>query len=183
MKNVILTLVSVFIINTIHAQHNDLAYLNTNTFKYYSSPTHLKKETKFSGAYYKAVVNTNSSEIVSKLERQILEYNLKNKSIYDNSEAASYLVRFKSTNAKALVNYNNNGEILSSKEVYKNIKIPDQIRNSIAQSFPNWSTEKSVFKINYTNNKTLKKLYIIVIKKGQSTKTLKYNGITFKQMG
>lgn len=183
MKNLFLTIVSVLIINTITAQQNDLAYLNPNEFEVYNNKTiNSEKNAEPTGAYYKKVVRANSSDIVSKLEKQVLNYNLKNKTVYDNSEAASYRVTFKNKSGKALVDYNNDGIILFSKEVYHNIRIPYQIRVSIAQLFPNWAIKKNTYRVNYSRDEHTKKEYSIIIEKGQSSKQLRYDGVTLKRI-
>ncbi|WP_298533648.1 hypothetical protein [uncultured Algibacter sp.] len=179
MKTLLFTIVSAFIINTAYAQQNDLAYLNSNELETYK-PSIIKKNVIKTNTnhYYKTIFNNNTSKHVANLEKEILNYKIKNEAIYNATEAASYQVKFKRKNARALVTYSNSGEILSSNEIYHNIKVPYEISVSIAKSFPGWALEKSTLKIAYDHTKTLKKVYMIVIRKDGLNKHIEFDNMT-----
>ncbi|WP_282124225.1 hypothetical protein [Algibacter mikhailovii] len=174
MKTSFFTLACVCLLNISNAQHNDLALLNENTLYHYK-PSTLKKEASSmpSYHYFKTVYNTNTLAVVHKLEKEILSYNIKESRIYDNSEAASYQIKLKQQQAKALVTFNNQGTILSSKEVYQNVRVPYKLRLHIAKSYPNWALEKSTLKVSYNTISGLNKTYIITIERKAQKKKIR----------
>ncbi|OEK08168.1 hypothetical protein A8C32_01520 [Flavivirga aquatica] len=50
-----------------------------------------------------------------------------------------------------------NGDILSSKEVFKNIKLPVNLRIAISKKYPKWLFKSNTYSIKYTKNKAIKK--------------------------
>ena len=124
--------------------------------------------------FVKCCMEMNQNLKMTKLEKEILSYNIKESRIYDNSEAASYQIKLKQQQAKALVTFNNKGAILSSKEVYQNVRVPYKLRLHIAKSYPNWAFEKSTLKVSYNSISGLNKTYIITIKRNAQKKKIRF---------
>ncbi|AUP77635.1 hypothetical protein [Flavivirga eckloniae] len=179
MKNLFLLIVSVLAVITINAQQNSIAFLDINTvdfqFEKESNTLTNSEDKRANSGYLKKVYAKETSTEVKKLEHQVLNYNIKNHSIYDDSEKATYRVVFKKKQGKITVVYNNAGDILSSKEQFKNIKIPYKLRVMISKSYPKWSFASNTCSVLYVKNKHVEKTYTIKIRKGKKTKTLKFN--------
>ncbi|WP_303317941.1 hypothetical protein Q4Q34_18695 [Flavivirga abyssicola] len=173
MKHLFLTLVALFIYATSNAQQNDLAFLSKSD----AETTHKfkRKTAHYGNAYFRTVAIYSTSKIVTDLQQEVLNFNLKNDAIFDKSERATYRIVFNKNQGKAVVTYNTDGTIIASKETYKNIKLPYELRVKISKIYPEWAFEKNIYTLNYLNNKDLKALYTIQIKKGNAKKRLKFN--------
>ncbi|TGV01494.1 hypothetical protein [Flavivirga rizhaonensis] len=173
MKHVFLTLVVLFIYATSNAQQNDLAFLSKSDVE----TTHsIKRRTAHNGnPYFRTVAIYGTSKIVTDLQQEVLNFNLKNNAVFDKSEKATYRIVFNKNQGKAVVIYNTDGTIIASKETYKNIKLPYELPVKISKTYPEWAFEKNTYTLNYRNNKNLKALYTIQIKKGNAKKLLKFN--------
>lgn len=174
MKHVFLTLVALFIYVTSNAQQNDLAFLSKNDVETSHS---IKRKTAYHGnPYFRTVAIYGTSKIVTDLQQEVLNFNLKKHTVFDKSEKATYQIVFNKNQGKAVVVYNTDGTIIASKETYKNIKLPYELRVKISKTYPEWAFEKNTYTLNYLNDKDLKALYTIQIKKGNTKKLLKFNG-------
>ena len=119
--------------------------------------------------------NNENPSIVKELEELVDNYNIKNHSVYDNSEKAIYRVVFKKEQSKIVVNYNSNGSILATNETNKNVIVPYSTRRNIAKQYPGWSIIKSNYFISYNRNGQIKKEYVIKIRKDKKVKHLVIN--------
>lgn len=133
---------------------------------------HIKAQQNTNKTYLQ-LVGDDQSQIVSQLERHIANYDISAHSIYDNSEKSWYQITFKDEQSELIVNYNAKGEIITSKENYKNIKLPYAIASKITRDFPSWRIEHNTYKINYSRNRNVHKVFSIRLSKGVKTKTIK----------
>ena len=126
--------------------------------------------------YLKERTINQFSNIVKQWKRKIASYNLKNDPVFDNSEKARYQVVFKNKQVDISVVYDNDGEILETKEMYKNIKIPYKLGARIAKEYPGWSFAKNMYYVTYSKNGSASKQnYKIQISSGKLKKTLRFN--------
>jgi len=123
--------------------------------------------------YLQQVKVNDSPVIVMKLEHIAAQYNIKEAPIYKEKSQVTYDVIFEESNGKIIATYNKSGEIVSSIEEYKNLKLPLQVSATISKTYPGWSFISNIHKIVYTKNKA-KKMYTIQIKNNNLTKELKF---------
>ncbi len=175
MKHLSLTLLAVIAFTTSNAQQNQLAFLKQDRIM--MTPKLDREVSRFTKTYFESVAANHNSKIVRELQLEISNFNLKTSNIYDATEKASYHIRFKKRHCKASVTFSGDGKILSSKETYKNIKVPYQLRAKILKAYPGWSFKKNSYTITYALREDMKEVYSIHISKGNlEKKTLRYDG-------
>ncbi|MFL1011569.1 hypothetical protein [Flavisericum labens] len=178
MRTLILSIVCVFTLNGITAQENDLALLDYNSIETKSIEQHVNYTTSATPnfTYLRALPSNQSSNIVEEWRERLANYNLKNTSVFDDSEKATYRVAFKNKQVHIVADYDSNRKILSTKETYKNINIPLILRVKIAKAYPGWSFSKSTFHLNYSYKEGIYyQYYRIQISNGKEKKILKVN--------
>lgn len=178
MRTSILLIAYIFSLNVLIAQQSDLAFLDSNIIETESFTTNIYKTdlTKTNSAYLKENETVQFSSIIKQWRDQLVNYNLKDTSVFNNSEKGIYHVVFKNKQVDITVNYNYNGEILSTKETYKNIKIPLELRIKISKVYPEYSFIKNAYHLTYSyKNGIEKQYYRIQIGNGNEKRTLKYN--------
>ncbi|TBN06343.1 hypothetical protein EYD45_00200 [Hyunsoonleella flava] len=165
MKNLISALLSIIFIYTIDAQERHIAYLKTSKIesikKIRGSNIH---ESLHKKVYQNAITSINSGKIIRELQKDIMTFNIKTSSIFDDSEVSTYNVSFKRKQSKASVVYNNSGEILSSKEVYYDVNLPLELRTKILSKYPNNTLLSNKVKYLYNKNHGLNIIYKVWIK-------------------
>ncbi|WP_142786305.1 nicotinate-nucleotide adenylyltransferase [Changchengzhania lutea] len=118
---------------------------------------------------YKYLNSVNSEDVaipVEKLQLKVSDFNVKNLDIYSD-EYDLYDVYFIIPEGKILASYNNEGDLLSTAERYKDINLPSPVLKSIVNRFPNWSISKNVYLVNYHDTGNIRKLYKITLENGK----------------
>ena len=69
--------------------------------------------------------------------------------------------------------YDHKGDILFATERFKNVALPYYVSRSIAIEYPGWSFDSTKYLVQYAEGKTAKRVFKVVIKKGNKTKRLK----------
>lgn len=178
MKTLVLSFISVFAVYTITAQQYDLAFLNTDEVNtIIENVSSLKKSgaVKAKNAEYLTKVSIEqSSKDVKMFERDIANFNLKEHAIFDDSEEATYQIVFNKKRANAVVTYRYTGEVLSTKETYKNIRLPLHLRIKITKEHPGWAFKSNVLTIIYRKGKPVLRTYRVVISDGKREKNLRF---------
>ncbi len=178
MRTIILSIVCVFALNKLIAQQNDLALLVSNITETESLTTNSYKAglAKPNSIYLKENATTQFSSIVKQWREKLANYILKDTSVFDDSEKATYCIVFKNKQVNIVADYDSNGNILSTNETYKNIKIPFELRMKISKTHPKYSFLKNSYHLTYSyRNGIEKQYYKIQVGKGNKKTTLKYN--------
>jgi len=123
--------------------------------------------------YLNKVKSENNPVIITKLENLAAHYDIKASDVYNSKSNVTYDVVFEETNAKILVTYNKEGEIVNSLEEYKNLRLPMQVSSAISKNYPGWSFASNEHQVIY-NNGELKKSYTVKIKNNSASKVLKF---------
>lgn len=175
MKKLVIIIVSVFVINTINAQYHHTASNDANNeIVFTKSVPKVSTISKEKLSYSESLKAFDQAITIQNLENTIVSYNLKQDPIYDNSEKASYKVSFNNKNARAIVIYNNDGDIITTKEKYKNVKLPYQLTASIIKNHPDFYIKNAIVHKNFKMGFGIKTIYEVVISGGGKTKTLKF---------
>lgn len=120
---------------------------------------------------YKYLSSTNSEDVaipVEKLQLKASDFDIKSLDIYTD-ENELYDVYFIIPEGKILASYNDKGDLLSTAERYKDIKLPAPVLKAINERFPNWSASKNVYLVNYHDSGKTRKLYKIVLENGNQS--------------
>lgn len=178
MRILILTIAGVITLTSLNAQQNDLAFQDLSTIEF-EDPIKLKREvsTKRKNSIYLETKAANQeSKTVNYWKQKIAAFDLKNTTVYYNSEKATYRIKFKNQQVKIVTVYDNNGGILASKEMFSNIKIPHKLRILISKENPGWSFAKNTYYVAYNKEQGIEKQqYKIQIRQGNTKKTLKFD--------
>ena len=117
--------------------------------------------------YLEAIESEDVAETVKMLEKEVAFYDLKNTKLYDDNYEA-YRVSFIIPEGKISATYNHEGKILRTVERFKNVKIPESVRNSLINRFPGWSIIEDLYKVDYYDkSRIVRKLYKVKLQNGE----------------
>lgn len=177
MRLIILLILCNITINGLTAQGNDLALLDealVTSRKLTPKPESLFTSKK--NATYLLATRGSSSSIVNKWKSKIASYNLKDNSVYDDSEKSTYLLKFKNKQVNITVIYNSDGEINSSYETYTNVKIPNALRKEIYSTYKQCKLLNTTYHTGYRKNAgTTKEYYKVTIEVNHKKLSLKFD--------
>ena len=178
MRNLILLILCTFTLNVLVAQQSHLAFLDSNTIET-ESITANNFNTVFASPnsiYLKENRSIQFSSIVKQWKEKLATYSLKDTSVFDKSEKATYNIIFKNKQVDITANYDDNGKILSTNETYKNIKIPLELRIKISKKYPECFFIKNYYHFTYNDKNGIEKQYYQIQIGNRTEKiTLKYN--------
>lgn len=178
MRTLILSIVCVFTFNTLFAQQSDLALLDFDGIKSESTSlnNHKTHSTDLNFDYLKLTLTEESPNIITEWKHRIINYDLKNNSVFDDSEKAIYRINYKNKQVNIIAIYNNQGDILSTKETYKNIKLPLELRVKISKQYPDYAFLKNTYHTTYNSKSGIdKQFYQVQIVNGNNKRTLKFD--------
>lgn len=109
---------------------------------------------------------------VQMLERKVAAFNLQDSEYYQD-DYDYYQIRFYIPDGKILAAYDRDGKILRTIEKFKNVKLPESVRNSIVDRFPGWDVEEDVYLVRYHADKGVTKSYKVTLTNGEKKLKLK----------
>lgn len=126
---------------------------------------------------YLSAVDENVEDInVLNLEETVAKYNLKITDLY-NDEFDSYSVTFYIPDGYIVAAYDDNGKLIRTIERFKDVKLPMDIREKVAEKFPNWVISSDVYTVKYDNKDGVaKKQYKIKLTNTGETIRIKIDG-------
>lgn len=123
--------------------------------------------------YLKSVADPNAAQKVNLLERKAATYNVKESDYYED-EFEQYYVSFYLPKGQVLATYDKDGKILRTAERFSNIVLPSSVRNSVTESYPEWTIAKDVYLVNYhAGSNHISKVYKMVLENGDKRKRIK----------
>lgn len=172
MKTVVLFLVAFLVVNFTNSQENEpqLMAFNSEDIPNYS----IKKSNKSLNAEYIHNVLENSMAVhVSALEKQVVDFDVTNVSEF-KGKTNPFKVKFKSNKGYIEVVYDNNGKIIESNELFKEVKLPNSVRDAIFTKYPNYSLSDTKYLVHYKEG-IAEKVYQVTIRNKASNKKVKLN--------
>ncbi|NNC69373.1 MAG: hypothetical protein HKN90_00965 [Flavobacteriaceae bacterium] len=171
MKKVIIGLLTIGFLSTGIAQTKEIQLENVTI-----RPLNL--------SYLKSVQDENTPPFVKALENKAARYDITESPVFER-EFDAYEVVFdaiKKEGADGIImaTYDQNGKILSSIERYKNVSLPKTVRDVCLKQYPDYKIHKDFYLVSYDyNDESVKKIYKVQMKNGNSKKNLKIdaNGI------
>ncbi len=110
---------------------------------------------------------------VKTLTEQVLNYDATKGDLYDD-DFNTYRVSFYIPDGKVVAAYDKNGKILRTIEKYKNIRLPQQVLQTVAEKYPKWAIVEDVYEVNFHCEKGIvKKQYKIKLQNENKTVNIK----------
>ena len=110
---------------------------------------------------------------VRELENAVADYDVKSADFYED-EYSTYFVSFYIPEGKILASYDEDGTLLRTAERFKNVNVPQAIKQSIAERFPNWSISKDIYRVTFHQRSgEAKKQYKLVLENGDKRMRVK----------
>ncbi|HTL07399.1 MAG TPA: hypothetical protein VL307_04040 [Chitinophagaceae bacterium] len=122
--------------------------------------------------YLKAVDNAHAPEPVKLLERKAASFDVKKADFYED-DYDNYFVSFYIPEGEILATYDNNGKLLRTAEKYKDIALPQQVREAVIKRFPQWGITKDVYLVNFFQDQNAKKVYKLILQNGDKRLRIK----------
>jgi len=129
----------------------------------------LKKAGEEFSVYYPD--NSNPDSRVLALEKMFISYKL----VANEDRLNSYLVLFELEDGFLSASFNEKGKLISVVEKFKNVKLPEKVRKSLAEKFPEWSLLKDKFLYVQKYGSVKIKEYKIIMKKGNKIRRVVVN--------
>lgn len=115
--------------------------------------------------YLNTVNESDASEVVKSLQREVAAFDLKNSEYYAD-EYDDYFISFYIPQGKILASYDKDGYILRTVEKFKNVAIPKAVSLSVMKNYEGWTIAENAYLVNYHDQKGItKKEYKILLEK------------------
>ena len=144
------------------------------TFAQVTEPEELK-EVKLVAVNYKYLDAVTKQEVaipVKKMQQHVANYDIKSSEIY-HDDYDTYEVSFFIPEGSVLAAYDRDGNLVRTIERYKGAGVPDVIRKSVMEKYPDWSISKDVYLVNYHDKHGAEKKYKIKLEKGKDVVRIK----------
>ncbi len=122
--------------------------------------------------YLDAVTNEEVAVPVKKLEEHVAKYDIKNSEIY-HDDYDTYEVSFFIPEGTVLAAYDRDGKLLRTIERYKNVGLPQAVRDGVSKQYPKWKVSKDVYLVNYHDQKGATKKYKLKLENGKEVIRIK----------
>ncbi|MGB0897300.1 MAG: hypothetical protein ACPGU9_00705 [Flavobacteriaceae bacterium] len=129
----------------------------------------LKKAGEEFSVYYPD--NKNPDSRVLALENSFISYTIDK----DFNGTESYYILFEVKDGVLAANFDENGKLLSVVERFKNVRIPEKVRQSLALKFPEWSMKSDKFVYVQKKGEVKRKHYKIIMKKNNKLRRIVVN--------
>ena len=127
--------------------------------------------------YLDAVNPEEAAVPVKLLTDKVVNYEMNMEDLYDE-EFDTYSVSFHIPDGKIVAAYDKNGKILRTIEKYKNVRLPLEVLESVAEKYPKWAVIEDVYEVNYHCDKgVVKKQYKIKLKNKNKIVSIKTDAL------
>lgn len=108
---------------------------------------------------------TNEALPVQTLRRKAANFDIKNSDLYQD-DYDMYHVSFFIPDGKMVVAYDKEGKIMRTIEKFKDIALPEAVRDAVSERFPGWTLTEDQYKVTYHDKKGVNKKYKIRLENG-----------------
>lgn len=102
---------------------------------------------------------------VQMLERKVAAFNLEDSDYYSD-EYDYYQINFYIPEGKILAAYDKDGKIIRTAERFKDVALPNSVKEAVMDRFPGWTVTKDVYVVRYHENKGVTKTYKLRLENG-----------------
>lgn len=138
-------------------------------------PVNNKKVKVLNHVYLSAVQDKAAPRDAKYLEEIISQWDARKSSKFD-SRRDPFKVMFNSNKGNVSVVFDNNGQVITSQETYKDVSLPLQLKKVIYHRYKEWNIINTKYKVSYEQNSDVKRTYHITLKKGEEEKRIKIDG-------
>lgn len=125
---------------------------------------------------YKYLNDVNTEEVASlpvkMLERKVASYDVKNSDFYQD-DYDLYHITFFIPEGKILAAYDKDGKLIRTAEKFKDINLPNSVKEAVLDRFPEWTITKDIYLVNYHDAKGTNKKYKLKLENGDKTLRVK----------
>ncbi len=125
---------------------------------------------------YKYLNDVNTGEVASlpveMLERKVAAFDLKSSEYYQD-DYDLYKINFFIPQGKILAAYDRDGKLLRTAERFENVNLPEAVKKSVLDRFPEWTITKDVYLVKYHERKGASKKYKLKLENGDKTLRVK----------
>jgi len=107
------------------------------------------------------------------LEGEFADWDSDTTSKYTTDKGEYVTATFNAPRETMEVEYDTDGNIAFVKERYKNMALPNAVASNIIKLYPGWSFDQTRYTLKYNKGKATKKVFKVIIKKGNQRKRLK----------
>jgi len=129
----------------------------------------LKKAGEEFSVYYPD--NSNPDSRIVELEKTFISYKLET----EEGRLKSYLILFKLEDGVLTATFNEKGKLVSVVEKFENVRLPEAVRLSLAEKFPEWSLVKDKYLYVQKYGSVKMKEYKIIMKKDNKIRRVVVN--------
>ena len=127
---------------------------------------------------YKYLNDVNTLEVASVpvelLERKVSAYDVKDSDFYQD-DYDFYSINFYIPQGKILAAYDKDGNLLSTAEKFKDINLPQAVKQAVWDKYPKWTITKDVYLVNYKDGRGANKTYKLKLENEDQTIRVKLN--------
>ena len=109
---------------------------------------------------------------VAMLQRKVAAFNVKDSEFYQD-DYDLYHINFFIPEGKILAAYDADGKLIRTAERFKNINLPNAVRESVLERFPEWTITKDIYLVNYHEDKGVSKKYKLKLENGDQVLRVK----------
>ena len=152
-----------------------LIILGLTTQGFAQIETEKLSEVEVLGTNYKYISKIDLKEValpVKQLHKRVANYDLVNNGVY-NEEYDTHYISFYIPEGYILAAYNNDGELLRTTEKFKDVQIPEFVKNVVLDTYPGWEIAGDIYYITYHHKKGVTKEYKILLSNNGKRKSIK----------
>jgi len=119
--------------------------------------------------YLFEVVDDDVDQDVKNLQTVLAKFDVTKEEFYSD-EYDTYEVKLRIPKGYAVAAYDKDGKLIRTIERYKNVKLPLAVSQALVERFPNWTVDKDIYKVSYSEPKwESKKTYKLKLTNGEKT--------------
>ncbi|MFD2724625.1 hypothetical protein [Hyunsoonleella rubra] len=171
MKTLTLILAVSLLTFSVSSQDNNAQLMAYNSEKISDLETVKPTPKVLNQKYLDAVYDSEMAIHVRSIVKNISKYNVSEAKGY-SGKAKPFKTAFKTDKAYIEVSYDKHGKIISTKERYEDVKLPEALREKIFSEHNDWALLKVDYDVDYNADRT-QKTYHVKIKSGKTKKKIK----------
>ncbi len=131
---------------------------------------------------YKYLTNVNTGEVASipveMLELKVAAFDVKGSEFYQD-DYDFYEINFYIPEGTILAAYDKDGKLLRTAERFKDINLPQSVKEAVWDKYPKWVITKDVYLVSYKDGRGANKTYKLKLENGDKTIRIKLdeNGV------
>lgn len=123
--------------------------------------------------YLDKVQGGSTPSQVKRMEKMVSNWDATKSSKFDKKKDELFSATFKSGQGYVSAYYDNQGNIIIAEERFKNVSLPYHVARGIIKENPGWVIAQTKYILQYQDGQVGRRLYKVIIVKGNKTKRLK----------